>query len=218
MAIPGVSATTVDDNGVRITSLTVDDEHGSKAIGKMIGNYVTLEVPGLRKQDTDLQNRVTTHFAKQFELFLKRIGLGENAKALVVGLGNWNVTPDALGPIVVENVMITRHFFELMPNDVAPGYRPVSAVSPGVLGITGIESSDIIKGIVQQSQPDFIVAIDALASKAIESQYDDSDFRYRHSSGLRNWQQAARYYRRNYGRPCHCSRCSNCHVCLDDCK
>lgn len=120
VAIPGVSATTVDDNGVRITSLTVDDEHGSKAIGKMIGNYVTLEVPGLRKQDTDLQNRVTTHFAKQFELFLKRIGLGENAKALVVGLGNWNVTPDALGPIVVENVMITRHFFELMPNDVAP--------------------------------------------------------------------------------------------------
>ncbi|WP_442954897.1 GPR endopeptidase [Paenibacillus sp. SYP-B4298] len=167
-ALQGVSMTTMNDHGIQITRLTVENEQGSQAIGKMIGNYVTLEVPGLRKQDTELQDRVATHFAKQFELFLQQTGVSAQAKALIVGLGNWNVTPDALGPIVVENVMITRHFFELMPDEVAPGYRPVSAVSPGVLGITGIESSDIIKGIVEQSKPDFIVAIDALASKAIE--------------------------------------------------
>ena len=103
-----------------------------------------------------------------FEKYLEELNIGKDAKVLIVGLGNWNVTPDALGPIVVENTLVTRHFFELMPNEVAPGYRPVSAVSPGVLGLTGIESSEIVKGIVEQSKPDLVVAIDALASKAIE--------------------------------------------------
>ncbi|WP_217582251.1 GPR endopeptidase, partial [Lysinibacillus sp. GbtcB16] len=75
---------------------------------------------------------------------------------------------DALGPLVVDNVMVTRHFFELMPDDVSPGYRPVSAVAPGVLGTTGIESSDIVLGIVEKSKPDFIIAIDALASRSLD--------------------------------------------------
>jgi len=78
------------------------------------------------------------------------------------------VTADALGPLVVENTLVTRHLFELMPDQVAPGYRPVSAVAPGVLGITGIESSDIVFGIAAQTKPDLIIAIDALASKAVE--------------------------------------------------
>ncbi len=83
-------------------------------------------------------------------------------------IGNWNVTPDALGPIVVENVMVTRHYFELMPDQVSPGYRQVSAIAPGVLGITGIETSEIVQGIVDRSKPDLVIAIDALASKALE--------------------------------------------------
>lgn len=167
-AIAGVAMETVEDEGIKITRLHVQDEAGSNAIGKVIGHYVTLEVPELRNGDTKLQDRVATSMAKEFEQFLARLNIPKNAKVLIVGLGNWNVTPDALGPVVVENVMVTRHFFELMPNDVAPGYRPVSAVSPGVLGITGIESSEIVKGIVDQSKPDIIIAIDALASKSIE--------------------------------------------------
>ncbi|MCR8659194.1 GPR endopeptidase [Paenibacillus endoradicis] len=167
-AIAGVAMETDEDNGIKITRLHVQDQIGSNAIGKMIGHYVTLEVPELRNGDTTLQDRVATAMAKEFEQFLVRLEIPKDAKVLIVGLGNWNVTPDALGPIVVENVMVTRHFFELMPNDVAPGYRPVSAVSPGVLGITGIESSEIVKGIVDQSKPDLIIAIDALASKSIE--------------------------------------------------
>lgn len=87
---------------------------------------------------------------------------------LIVGLGNWNVTPDSLGPLVVENVLVTRHYFEIMPDQVSPGYREVSAVAPGVLGVTGIESSDIVQGIVDRIRPDLIIAIDALASKALE--------------------------------------------------
>lgn len=167
-ALQGVRTETDQEEGVTITRMSIENEIGANAIGKMIGQYVTLEVPGLRNQDTGLQDRVATLFAREFEAFMQRVGVGKNAKTLIVGLGNWNVTPDALGPLVVENTMVTRHFFELMPDQVAPGYRPVSAVAPGVLGITGIESSEIVQGIVQRTGPDLIIAIDALASKAIE--------------------------------------------------
>lgn len=166
--IPGIQSETSEDDGITITQLHVQNEQGSAAIGKMQGHYVTLEVPGLRNGDTVLQDRVATQFAKHFEAFLERLSISKTARVLIVGLGNWNVTPDALGPIVVENVMVTRHYFELMPDQVAPGYRPVSAVAPGVLGITGIESSEIVHGIVEKTKPDLVIAIDALASKAVE--------------------------------------------------
>ncbi|NBD22889.1 GPR endopeptidase [Paenibacillus glycinis] len=166
--IPGVLSDVSDEDGIKITRLDVTTEEGSRAMGKVMGHYVTFEVPELRKQDTGLQDRVATKLAQEFAAFLERVGIGKTANVLIVGLGNWNVTPDALGPIVVENALVTRHFFELMPNEVAPGYRNVSAIAPGVLGITGIESSDIVQGIVDRSKPDVIIAIDALASKALE--------------------------------------------------
>ncbi|WP_274365786.1 GPR endopeptidase [Paenibacillus thermotolerans] len=166
--IPGVDSQTVEDNGVFITKIDITSEEGAKAIGKQQGHYLTIEVPGLRQKDTDLQDRVATIFAKEFEQYLNRANISKDDKILIVGLGNWNVTPDALGPIVVENVMVTRHFFELMPDRVAPGYRQVSAVAPGVLGITGIETSEIVQGIVEKSKPDLVIAVDALASKALE--------------------------------------------------
>ncbi|MFD1953388.1 GPR endopeptidase [Paenibacillus thailandensis] len=166
--IPGVTSEVSEENGIKVTQLHVQTEEGSRAINKIQGHYVTLEVPGLRNQDTELQDRVATTFAKYFETFLQRVGIGRTAKVLIVGLGNWNVTPDALGPIVVENVMVTRHFFELMPDQVAPGYRAVSAVAPGVLGTTGIESSEIVQGIVERTHPDVIIAIDALASRTLD--------------------------------------------------
>ncbi len=86
----------------------------------------------------------------------------------MVGLGNWNVTPDSLGPLVCENAVITNHLFELQPESVEDGYRRVSALSPGVMGMTGIETSEIIAGVVEKSKPDFIIAIDALAARSVE--------------------------------------------------
>jgi spore protease len=166
--IPGIWTETDNAEGIKVTRMQIKTEEGAKKIGKMIGHYVTLEVPELRQGDTTLQDKVATSFAKEFEAFLKRLGINEKSSVLIVGLGNWNVTPDALGPIVVENVMVTRQFFELMPDQVASGYRPVSAVAPGVLGTTGIESSDIVQGIVDQSKPDLIIAVDALAAKSLE--------------------------------------------------
>lgn len=166
--IPGIRSEVEQGEGITVTMLHVQNEEGEKAIGKMQGRYVTIEVPGLRQGDTGLQDKVATSFAKHFESFLAELSIPKTAKILIVGLGNWNVTPDALGPLVVENVMVTRHFFELMPDQVAPGYRPVSAVAPGVLGTTGIESSDIVQGIAEKSSPDLIIAIDALASRSLE--------------------------------------------------
>lgn len=99
---------------------------------------------------------------------MAKLQIDSMSKVLIVGLGNWNVTPDALGPLVVENVMVTRHYFELMPGEVSPGYRPVSAIAPGVLGTTGIETGEIIQGIVEKSKPDLVIAIDALASRSLE--------------------------------------------------
>lgn len=166
--IPGIWSETEKDSGITVSRMHIQTEEGAQKIGKMIGHYVTLEVPELRQGDTTLQDKVATSFAREFEAFLKRIGVNETSSVLVVGLGNWNVTPDALGPLVVENIMVTRHYFELMPDQVSPGYRRVSAVAPGVLGTTGIESSDIVQGIVERSKPDLVIAVDALAAKALD--------------------------------------------------
>jgi spore protease len=165
--IPGVLSETASEGGVTVTRMHIQTPQGAQRIGKMIGHYVTLDVPGLRKEDAELQDRVATTFAREFEAFLARIGVNRNSSVLVAGLGNWNVTPDALGPLVVENIEVTRQYFELLPQ-VDPGYRPVSAVAPGVMGTTGIESSDIIAGIVQKARPDVVIAVDALAAVSLE--------------------------------------------------
>ncbi|WP_199624619.1 GPR endopeptidase [Paenibacillus alkalitolerans] len=166
--IPGVKTQSFEDKGIYVTMIEITSQQGAEALGKQPGHYLTIEVPGLRQKDSELQDRVATLFAKEFAKYLQELNINKDAKILIVGLGNWNVTPDALGPIVVENLMVTRHYFELMPDQVAPGYRPVSAVAPGVLGITGIETSEIVQGIVEKTKPDLVIAVDALASKALE--------------------------------------------------
>jgi spore protease len=166
--IPGVDSETSEEGGIKITKIHVQNEAAARTLGKQPGRYITIEVPELRGEDSDLQDKVATKFAQLFEQFLVEIGIGTKAKVLLIGLGNWNVTPDSLGPVVVENLLVTRHLFELMPDQVSPGYRPVSAVAPGVLGTTGIESSEIVQGIVEKSRPDLVIAVDALASRALE--------------------------------------------------
>ena len=95
------------------------------------------------------------------------IHLNKNDTVLVVGLGNWNVTADALGPKVAQSVLVTRHIYEYLPKEVDETERPVCAISPGVLGITGIETGHIIKGIVDNVKPSLVIAIDALASRSM---------------------------------------------------
>lgn len=169
--IPGLKITEEDIEDIHMTRIKVTSEEGGKAIGKPMGNYLTFEAASLRKHDTRVQDDVTYILAREFEKYLRDIKIADDAKVLVVGMGNWNVTPDALGPMVVENLLVTRHLFELMPDKVNEGFRPVSAVAPGVLGITGIETSEIVFGIVEKIKPDLVIAVDALASRSVERVY-----------------------------------------------
>ncbi|WP_216830077.1 GPR endopeptidase [Alkalihalobacterium elongatum] len=165
--IEGVIVKEREQEGVKITRVEITDQ-GAERLGKKAGRYLTFETQGIRKKDTALQEKVESVFAREFNLFLNELNITKESSCLVVGLGNWNVTPDALGPIAVENLLITKHLFALAPEQVEDGFRPVSAIAPGVMGITGIETSDIIHGVIEKTKPDFVIAIDALASRSIE--------------------------------------------------
>ncbi|MCS1350438.1 GPR endopeptidase [Mechercharimyces sp. CAU 1602] len=169
--IQGIENEEYEQDGIITSWIRIEEGNAADRLGKMPGTYLTLEVPGLRSKDSNLQKRVTAHFAQTFAQFLTECQIAPNASCLVVGLGNRNVTADALGPFVVKHLMVTRHLFELMPEQVEQGYRPVSAIAPGVLGTTGVETSEIIHGLVEKCKPDFIVAIDALASRALSRVY-----------------------------------------------
>ncbi|MDD3839081.1 MAG: GPR endopeptidase [Clostridia bacterium] len=164
--IPGVEVKVEKLQDINITNVKVLDYRGEQIINKPIGTYITIEVPKLRDRDKELEKEVSHVLAQQLSKLDK---LKENkAKVLVVGLGNWNITPDALGPKVVSNLLITRHMLELIPDKLDERLKPVCGMAPGVLGITGIETGEIIKGIVEKVGPTVVVAIDALASRKTE--------------------------------------------------
>lgn len=165
--IKGVKLKDVEENGIKISYVEIDEE-GAALLGKKAGSYVTIYADGVKKQDTKRQENAAKILAREIENLLEKNNIDNNATGLIVGLGNWNVTPDALGPMTVEKVLVTSHLFKLEHESVSDGYRPVGAVTPGVMGITGIETSNIIFGIVEKFKPDFVLAVDALASRSIE--------------------------------------------------
>jgi spore protease len=162
---PGVEVENAGDTNIKITRVKITSPTGEASIGKPMGTYITLEVPGLKDNDQALYENTCKALAKELISLVK---LGDKSTVLVVGLGNWNVTPDALGPKVVSSMMVTRHLLQYVPEQVDDGVRPVCAIAPGVLGITGIETGEIVKGIVDRIHPDFIIAIDALASRRMD--------------------------------------------------
>ncbi len=145
-----------------VSHVKVLTDEGERIIGKPKGNYITLEFADFVHYDGDAKDDVSKTLAKELSKIIK---LDDSMTALVVGLGNWNITPDALGPKVVSKLMVTRHLKEYVPNSIDEGVRPVCAVAPGVLGITGIETSEIVKGIVDKIKPNIVICIDALASR-----------------------------------------------------
>ncbi len=159
--VEGVRSEKEGDEDITIHRVSVTTEQGAARMGKPIGNYITLEVPGLKKKNTALQDKVIQVFYKELR---RMFNLNGQKSVLVIGLGNWNVTPDALGPRVVQELFVTRHILKLKPEILGEGYRSVCAVSPGVLGITGIETGEIIRGIAEHVRPDLIIAVDALAA------------------------------------------------------
>ena len=156
------SKKTVD--GITVETITVTNEAGEKLLGKPVGTYITVE---------------TVPFTKSSDLFspslyvlrdeLKALLPEEKSCVLVVGLGNEEITPDALGPRCIASLFATRHIPEDFAREIGfPPLRPVAGIVPGVLGRTGIESSEIISGTVKKIRPSAVIVIDALASRSTE--------------------------------------------------
>lgn len=165
--LTGVTIKEREQDNIKISYVDID-EAGAELLGKKPGSYITIYADGVKKQDTARQEAAAKILAKELEALIAKNNIGPDSKGLIVGLGNWNVTPDALGPMTIEKILVTSHLFKLQQETVAEGYRPVAAVTPGVMGVTGIETSDIIFGIVEKFKPDFVLAVDALASRSIE--------------------------------------------------
>ena len=152
-------------DGTKISKVRIINEIGSEKLGKPIGNYITLDIPQFTEYDGELMDSVSKVLGKILKELIK---VKKEDKVLVVGLGNWNVTPDALGPKVIEGIMVTRHLSEVMPEAMEENMISVAAISPGVLGTTGIETGEVIKSLVDKIKPSLIICIDALAARRIQ--------------------------------------------------
>lgn len=163
--IDGIEVINEIDNDIKVTTVKVKDENGARKIGKPKGNYVTIDIPEFTAYDGETMDRVSQVVS---EILGRMININVEKTALVVGLGNWKVTPDALGPKVTEGIMVTRHLKTVMPEIMDDSVRPVCSIAPGVLGITGVETVEIIKGTVERVKPDVVICIDALAARRVE--------------------------------------------------
>ena len=158
-----VSTKVYDENGIKITTVEVD-KNMSEQINKKVGDYVTIEFDDVT--DSHNQEIVKKIFSEQLLEIIKKTKIKDSDKCLIIGLGNDKSTPDSLGPLTIDKVLVTNHLF--MYGQVEEGFRSVSAIIPGVTGTTGIETSDLIKSVVDGIKPDFLIMIDALASQALD--------------------------------------------------
>lgn len=162
--ISGVESNKTDSDGVTVTSVKITSAEGALKIGKPIGNYITIELDNMDFENEDVCDRGAHALSDELK---KIITLGEHASVLVVGLGNRRITPDSVGPKTIDKLFVTRHMKEIKDERFEFDFRPVSAVVPGVLGITGIETGEIVTGIADRIKPDLIIAVDALASRKL---------------------------------------------------
>lgn len=167
-SIPGVEVEQREEGGNTITRIKVETEEAGRMLGKLPGHYVTITAPEIQSRNQDRIEAISKILAGEIENFLGRIKLRDEDSVLVAGLGNWSSTPDSVGPKVVGALLVTRHLWSFSPPEKRGGLRPVSAIAPGVLGITGIETGEIILGLVQRIKPAAVVAIDALAARNVE--------------------------------------------------
>jgi len=158
-----------------------------KKTGKEAGRYISIDTSKLGLDSANKLEETREVFSEELKKFLTYKNIKEDATCLVVGLGNEHITPDALGPMVLDNIIVTRHLYEIANenrsgsenrfssenhfssgwDDLGNGYRKVSALAPGVMGLTGIETYDIIESVVGKIKPDFLIVVDALAARAV---------------------------------------------------
>lgn len=155
-----------EESEIKITKVIIETMNGAKAMGKPMGNYITLEAPAMTQPDENFHQEISEELAKQLKEIIP--GIEQEISIMVVGLGNRDVTADALGPNVVDNLVITRHMVKEY-GKVAFNKKQVHMVSgliPGVMAKTGMESQEIIKGVVEKTKPDVVIVVDALAARS----------------------------------------------------
>ena len=182
---------------IRVTTVRIETENGAKTMGKPVGTYLTIEAPNLSSPDEGIQREVSEELAKYLiEVMGKIIPESEHDKeVLVIGLGNRQATPDALGPYVADNLNVTRHIVKEYGKYAAPEEMNcvVSAIVPGVMAQTGMETAEIIKGVVRETKPDLLIVIDALAarnSRRLNRTIQIADTGINPGSGVGNYRNA----------------------------
>lgn len=156
----GVSAEDSTREGYAVHTVTVRDRAGAEALGKPVGRYITAELDGLLRRESDAFPRAVRAVAGLLSPLLPREG-----EVLVVGLGSRTVTPDLVGPLAADHTLVTRHLVSALPEHFG-GFRPTAVLTPGVLAATGMESGLLVQAAVQRLRPACIIAVDALASRS----------------------------------------------------
>ena len=153
-------------SGIRVTKVTVENEIGAEQLGKSIGDYITLEVPALDQTDVSYHREITMEIVQQLKLLEPKL---KDKKILVAGIGNRQMAPDALGPLVADHLFVTRHLIQTYgeASEITRGMGCVSALAPGVMAQTGIETREILLGAVKETHPDLLIVIDALAARSM---------------------------------------------------
>ena len=159
--LPGVQAEERERAGMPVTVVRVLDKAGERALGKPRGTYITLTLEGVETRADGAFPRAVEAVAAELGALLEQVDL-DRGPVLVAGLGNRAITPDALGPLVISDVLATRHFEgRLMEESGLSSLRPVASLAPGVLGQTGMETGEIIRSVVGEIEPAAVIAIDA---------------------------------------------------------
>lgn len=148
---------------IKITEVKITNKKASETVGKPVGRYVTVESAQMKLKDSESHEKIVDVFSK---IVRKLSKIKPEDTVLVIGLGNWNITPDALGPKVVGKMLVTRNMEEFLGKNEGE-ICSVAALSPGVMGITGIETAEIVKSLVKSVKPDLVIAVDALAARRL---------------------------------------------------
>ena len=157
--LSGVKAVKTRQEGYPVTRVDILDRRGEEALGKPQGSYLTIDLTTFWQRKADFFERAVRAVGRQLKTLVPPEG-----SVLVIGLGNGAMTPDAVGPLTLDSVLITRHLIASMPRQFS-GFRPVAVQRTGVLGTTGVESAEAVRGLVEQVKPGLVIAVDALASR-----------------------------------------------------
>ncbi|MBE7036947.1 MAG: GPR endopeptidase [Ruminococcaceae bacterium] len=163
--LSGVTVHKEQKHNAHISRVKIESLRAQHQMGKPIGNYITVEFPDVNIAEGEDYENLCRTVAEELSALLP---LQKHNTVLVVGLGNQNITPDALGPNVVSKLMVTRHLLQYIPDQIGEGIRPVCAISPGVLGITGMETGEVIRGVTDKIHPDAVIVVDALAARSMD--------------------------------------------------